>query len=276
MSFSKSTLDIPSFNVTDPAFTNSFAPPSFFLSCAMDSAEIQNAVSCYVQKLLKENRLMTQENFQQNLKWPSWLEKGNFERIIGCDHVQKVIDDFAFQSIKVPRTVAVVKENELKEIEYKVNNYCRTCYGTRVPSSVLVSCENLRVFAEEIKSIDRKISKQEMEQLVKVIDKSHFSDLNPENFIISEESVYFLVDTEYKSFSQEINPEKLKRLSVFLNPEDQDWFQELISERIEKNKRIETIVEEHGDELFSFSAKQAIKAEIKKAIFTVQLDSKSY
>jgi hypothetical protein len=94
----------------------------------------------------------------------------------------------------------------------------------------LTGSNDQRVYAEKIERVDRKISREEMEELIQIMEVTKFADFQTANFIVASDGIYF-IDTEYKSFTLEQEWGKASRLEVFLDAQDEHWFMNIIHEK---------------------------------------------
>jgi hypothetical protein len=208
------------------------------LSRSMDIVEITETMTTYIDQLAQSGRLFTPDGFAQFSLGKKFRKKDRaFQRLLGHEHLQKVIDQLGVSSVKVPMKVGVATGNSINMI-FRVERFCY--FGAELTPMMYPVVEeeaddskqdlSFEVYAEEIVPCKRKITRQEMEELLKVIIASNFSDLFYKNFIITKEAIY-IIDTEVKSFMNEINPKKLLLLIDFLNSEDHEWFKEIVAEK---------------------------------------------
>ena len=96
--------------------------------------------------------------------------------------------------------------------------------------------------------MDRKLSREEIIQLMILIEASNFVDLQLANFIIGADGVYF-IDTEIKSFSGKIEWKKMQRLISVVSEKDIEWFKGLIEEKIKKQPKTPRHFEVNKEEI---------------------------
>jgi hypothetical protein len=93
----------------------------------------------------------------------------------------------------------------------------------------------LNVYAKRITSAKRFLLREEVSELFIAIEASNYGDLNPGNFIVAQDGIYF-IDNEFKSFNSPIEWGKMIRLERFIAIEDREWFSQLISEKLAKDQ----------------------------------------
>lgn len=216
------------------------------ISPFMDIATKRSALHNYLQHLRSQNRLLGQTEFNTLPHNIIWLKKYSFSRILGCDHIARIINEFAIKHFSVPKKIAVLK-SEKSDITFKGSFYDKGYYN--------LETNNLDVYAEEVSSCDRKLSNEEMDELFLLIEKSRYTDLWPANFIIAEKATY-LIDTEFNSFSHSINWTKLKRFMSIVK--DRQYLEEMIQERIQKKS------EPFEEDRFNFHTIQMILRTLQK------------
>lgn len=200
-----------------PSFTSEF----------MDVATIHQNITELLLKLRQENRLLTKSEFEAQYPVDSWHEKEDFTRIIGCDYLKKNIEKLNLNHMKIPEKKAIIQLLEKEIICFHVEPY---------ESLESLRSNNILIYSEPIERVDRKLSREEIIQLMTLIEVSNFVDLKSDNFIIGTDGIYF-IDTEIKSFSGKIQWKKMLRLICFVSEKDQDWFKGLIDEKF-KNQPI--------------------------------------
>lgn len=205
-----------------------------FLSESMDCSESQSALIEFLRTLREEERLFTTTECEACKKH---MIKGDkpVERLIGAKFLEQVINDLHVSSVKVSNQVLVMSK-EKKHIEAWVRIYPMESLGF-IENAVLVESLDFELFVTEVKSCDRFISVSEMENLVAVIEHGRLSDIALSNIIVAEDAIY-LIDTEYKSFSNQIQGEKLQRLGDLLDESDRTWFIEFIAKKIDEMDKL--------------------------------------
>lgn len=200
----------------------SFSGPSI-VSNFMDITTKYDTILDFLKELRQTNRLLTTEEFQP-LSTKKWVTKAKISRILGCDHLIKKIKENHSRYIKVPLKIAVVDDTEsLIVTGWEANNH----YD--------ISLEGVKIFAEEIKSAKRKLSRDEIDELIQIIAEANFIDLCPENIVVAEDGVYF-VDNELKSFAGSICWEKMYRFEDLINEDDKPYFYAKVEEKMNEPK----------------------------------------
>jgi hypothetical protein len=202
-----------------------FCAPNMF-SKNMDVARISRGIHDLLVKWRRDNRLITKdEGLQLPGIYSEWLPKTNLTRISGKEYLESIISSLCLQHIKVPEKKAVLASGDQINI-YTYNLSHLTGIGS----------EDITILSKKVESCGRYISRIELIELVKLIDTSKFSDLWDHNFIVAEDGIY-LIDTELKSFQNELIWLKLNRLSDYVSEADREFFHDLINEKIEQQKQ---------------------------------------
>ncbi|MDR3624278.1 MAG: hypothetical protein P4L16_03960 [Chlamydiales bacterium] len=195
------------------------------LSVSMDAVQAKETIRNYLKNLRKEGRLLTEDEFNTLPERNSYRKKGGyFQRIAGTDCIAKKIEELQTHHIKVPRKIAVMKPEERWHAADEV--LFETYSPNAIGYNLGISSTDFECYAQEIKRSSRNIRFEEMEELVKVIEATHYGDLHLSNFIIAEDGIYF-IDNEYHSFYG-TSYDKLYRLSTMLASEDVPKFYALI------------------------------------------------
>ena len=161
----------------------------------MDVATTHQTISAYLVRLRQEGRLLTENEFQEVQSNSAWCNKGNFTRILGRDYILDLIKELNLKHIKVPEKKAVIDSNK-ETLSFEVSQY-----GSQ--NLVFMSSEAICIYAQEIQTTSRFVSREEMTELFTIIEAANFSDLWDVNFIVAEDGIYF-IDTEIKSFCDTI------------------------------------------------------------------------
>ncbi|MEC7840536.1 MAG: hypothetical protein VX777_10920 [Chlamydiota bacterium] len=199
----------------------SFSGPTI-LSKFMDIATKHDIILHFLKELRKTNRLLTESEFQ-SLSSKKWFKKTQLSRILGCDHLMQKIRENKLKHIKVPLKIAVVEKTE----SLKVSGWDAS------DNLYEVNSNQIKIFAEIITSVDRKLSREEIDEIIQVIATSNFVDMCPANIVVAEDGVYF-IDTEFKSFAGSIMWYKMGRFMSLINEDDQAYFKERIEEKIKE------------------------------------------
>lgn len=166
----------------------SFIGPTI-ISNFMDIATKHDIILHFLKELRKSNRLLTMREFR-SLPSKGWVKKDQLNRILGCDHLMQKIRENNLKHIKVPLKVAVVKQT--KSLKVSGWHYIDNLYD--------IQSDQIRIYAERITSVDRKLSREEIDEIIQVIATSQFADLWPSNIVLADDGIYF-IDTEFKSFT---------------------------------------------------------------------------
>lgn len=189
----------------------------------MDIATKYNVIFKYLKELSNSNKLISEQQFR-SLPEEEWINKrGNFSRILGCDHLQKIIHENRLEYIKVPEKIVVIK----KEDPYL------TIHGFDYGEENLysITCEQIEIYAKKIKPVDRKVSRREIDEVFKIIKIANFTDFET-NFIIAQDGIYF-IDTEFKSFCGHVNwkhPFLFRIFRYYISEQDMEYFEAQIEE----------------------------------------------
>jgi len=197
-----------------------FSGPTI-ISSYMDIATKHGIILHFLKELRETNRLLNEREFQ-SLSSKKWIKKDIvLSRILGCDHLIQKIMEGDLQHIKVPLKIAVVEEVEsLKVSGHDYRDGLYDIYSTQI-----------KIYAETVPSVDRKLSRDEIDELIHVITTSNFTDLLPENIIVAEDGIYF-IDTEFKSFAGKIRWKKMERFKSLIDTHDKEYFAEKIKSKV--------------------------------------------
>lgn len=187
----------------------------------MDIATKYNVIFKYLKELSNSNRLISEQQFR-SLPEEEWInKKSDFSRILGCDHLQKIIHENRLEYIKVPKKIVVIKEPHLtiRGFDYGEENL----YS--------ITCEQIEIYAEKIRPAERKVSRKEIDEVFKIIKAANFVDFET-NFIIAQDGIY-LIDTEFKSFCGHIawkHPFFFRIFRRYISEQDMEYFEAQIEE----------------------------------------------
>lgn len=196
-----------------------FSGPTI-ISNFMDIATKYDTILGFLKELRRSNRLLSEQEFQP-LSTKKWIKKSMLSRILGCDHLLRKIMEKELKHMKIPLKIAVVEDAELLKVsgyEYSDNLY--DLYS-----------DQIKIYAEKINSVERKLSRDEIDELIQVIAIANFLDLWPENIVIAKDGVYF-IDTEFKSFAGSICWGKLGRFESLVDENDKVYFKEKLEEKM--------------------------------------------
>lgn len=201
----------------------SFSGPTI-ISNFMDIATKYDTILGFLKKLRQSSRLLTEKEFQP-LSTKKWYQKSSLSRILGCDHLMQKIMENQLKYMKTPLKIAVVEDTELLKIsgwEYLDNLYD-------------INSDQVKIYAEKIKGVERKLTRNEIDELIQVIATANFIDLWPQNIVVAEDGIYF-IDTEFKSFAGSICWEKMGRFASLISEEDKTYFKKKVQEKMDEPK----------------------------------------
>lgn len=211
----------------------SFSGPTI-VSNFMDIATKYDTILEFLKRLRQSNRLLTEQEFQP-LSTKQWFQKSNLSRILGCDHLMRKIMEKQLKHMKIPLKIAVVEDKKSLEIsgwEYSDNLY-------------EIHSDQVKIYAEKINRVDRKLSRDEIDELIQVIATANFLDLAFQNIVVAEDGVYF-IDTEFKSFDGSICWEKMQRFESLISEEDKTYFEKKIQQKMDEPREKKEINRYHS------------------------------
>ncbi len=197
----------------------SFSGPTI-VSSYMDIATKHDVIFGFLNTLRETGKLLTEGEFE-SLSSKKWMKKDGFSRLIGCDHLTQIITELGLKHIKVPLKIAVVQEAD--SLEVSGWNYRGNLFD--------IDSDQLTVYAERITSEYRKLSRDEIDELIQVIAASNFVDLWPANIVVAKDGIYF-IDTEFKSFEGRTQWEKMQRFMPLISHADKAYFKEKVEEKM--------------------------------------------
>ncbi len=196
------------------------------ISSYMDIATKHDTILASLQELRQNKQLLTEKEFETVKGDKKWCEKSEISRLLGANHLTKKINELKLQHIKVPEKVAVLKDGETLTITGQ-DGCDQYCYD--------FNSKQIAVYAEEIEHVNRKLTREEISELVQLIAHAHFTDLAPlnkknempGNFILTKTDIYF-IDTEFKSFysSPRVPFGNFDRFLPSIREEDEAFFQD--------------------------------------------------
>lgn len=161
--------------------------PSIF-GCNMDVLEMHEQLQAFLKDLRSQKLLLTQTEFNQ-LSTENYIEKGSdIGRILGRNYIEKKARELGLKHVKAPRKMIVI-DDEIASIKL------RTSAGLdiRAPEGCFT------IYAERIQESNRKITFEEVSELLRLFEATGFSDIHWGNVIIAEDGVY-VIDTEFTNF----------------------------------------------------------------------------
>ncbi len=201
----------------------------FIVASNMDVARTRKTLEDYLKKLRRDKLLLNAKEFDELFVYKSDLRDLGFELsdILARDYIEREVKELGLKYIKIPKYFAVVEDN-LESISMTLNR------NTLEPKS-----DDIKIYREQVKDrVDRKLAREEMSELINLLGKTNFSNMDQENFIISEDGVYF-INTKFDNFSNEPNYDGMHSLDFMLAKEDQDWFHQLIIDKIKNKQKID-------------------------------------
>lgn len=192
------------------------------LSNFMDIATKYDTILGFFKDLRQEKRLFTKEEFQLTTE-KKWVVKTKLSRILGSDHLMQEIKENRLMHIKVPSKIAVIECAEILKIKGAL--FTDNLYDLHT--------DQIKIYAEKIESVDRKLTRDEIDELIQIIAVSNFIDLWPENILIAADGIYF-IDTEFKSFAGYTDWGKLGRFQELVSEEDKTYFLEKVNNKIKE------------------------------------------
>ncbi len=202
------------------------APSPSIASQYMDIATKYDKILGYLKELRQTHRLLTEQEFQP-LSTRKWIHKNDINRMLGCDHIMRKIAENNLKYIKVPEKIAVIENTEYLNINGFVDTF----------SFYSIETDQIKVFAQEVKRVDRKLSRDEIDELITIVAAANFVDLWPANIFIAEDGVYF-IDTEFKSFGGDIEWGKMGRFTSLVSEEDMGYFTELVNKKLAESRSV--------------------------------------
>ncbi len=224
------TLLVARLNTLGKYTTNAPITRPSILSLRMDIATAYQILSDYLVKLRQEDRLLTENEFQDFQSNQSWRKKSDFTRILGRDYILHLVEELHLKHIKVPVKKAVINPSN-ETISFKISQHGKG-------DLVRMDSEDITIYAQDIQKVDRLLSREEMTELFTIIEAAKFTDLKDVNFIIAEDGIYF-IDTEIRSFYDTNEWAGMKNLSCFMPEKDQEWFIDQIRLKSEDQNRTE-------------------------------------
>jgi hypothetical protein len=200
----------------------SFSGPSI-ISSFMDIASKYDAIFSFFKNLRETNRLLT-EREALSLSTKEWIKKGSLSRIMGRDHLVQKIAEKNLACIKVPEKIVVITETK----ELIIEGWQEKARG--MDSFYTLYSDQVTTYAKKIESVERKLSRKEIDELIQIIAAANFSDLNRDNIVVAQDGIY-LIDTEFKSFADRISWEKMGRFNGLIDQEDLAYFQNSVQEK---------------------------------------------
>lgn len=200
----------------DPLFVPS--PSTFAIN--VDNMAAKSALQDFLGNLRKEGLLLTSDEFNERDS-SLYLEKSDqIGRIQGAQFIERLALENGLKRIKVPKKLIVMNPG-VSSLSLEFH-----------PSLELMPTkEHLKVYAELITPVDRKLTLEEGVEFLIILEKTGYKDLVGNNYFIAEDGIYF-IDTEFKDFRPKTTSlEALIFIAELLDPKDQDAFSAILDER---------------------------------------------
>jgi hypothetical protein len=197
-----------------------FWPGPSILAYNMDIVTTRNVMEAFLKGLRQAGLLLTAKEFSKLDKSKYIIKVDQIGRIQGKNFIEKLVKENGLKHIKVPKKIAVINDG-LESISFRVASNLE-----------LIPKENqLEIYAERVKSVDRKLSLEEAIEFMIILEKTGYSDFYGQNFFFCEDGIYF-IDTEYKDFSR-TKPGFgfIKSLKDCVDPKDAEKFLEEYEKR---------------------------------------------
>lgn len=154
------------------------------INYAMNLDEITEAIKTKFRSMYQKGQIISREEFQKRDK-NKWLDKGtNLSRIWGAEYLSKKFKDDNRTNMKVPEYIIVV--DNLNKIQVGIQ------FGTCFP--IVAAIENGAIFAEKIDGAPSARKGQD------IVNYGYTDYSDPGNILKTKDNIYYVVDTEYKSF----------------------------------------------------------------------------
>lgn len=204
------------------------------ISPFMDIATKNDRLIGYLKKLAQTNKLQKDRTFLLSPLYTAnkWVKKGNFSRMPGAEYLMQDLEELGITRIKVPLKVAIIKN--------RTSLLKMTGHESPDGQSYYIDSSQIAVYAKRIQGVDRKFTREEIDQFILIVVVKRWTDLHPENIILAEDGIY-LIDTESKSFDGTLNLENLERFESLISEEDLPYFREKTREEINKAKMIKNV-----------------------------------
>lgn len=161
--------------------------PSIF-GCNMDALEMNECLQTFLTALRSKKLLLTQTEFN-HLSSKNYVKKGgDIGRILGRDYIERKACELGLKHVKVPRKMIVIDDAN-------PNIKLRTSADLDIEAPT----GGITVYAERIQGSNRKITSEEISELLRLFEATGFSDIHWGNIITAEDGVY-VIDTEFTNF----------------------------------------------------------------------------
>ncbi len=205
------------------------------LSPNMDFLDSFKAILTYLQSLRKRGELVTTAEWGVKEPLLYHTKDDDFGRVQGRDFIEETAKRLNLKSIKVPRKIVEVPDDQLS---FRVDVLC---------SGIELKLEKVKTHAETIIPCDRTATREEMLELLTLLEATGYEDIHVTNFIVAEDGIY-IIDTEFQNFGTHPAYHMMGCLGQLLAEEDYQWYCEEVDRRSEEyNKKCEQEPKESGD-----------------------------
>jgi hypothetical protein len=196
----------------------------------MDADQAYTATLGFFEDLQEKGLIFSAEGFSYNGLCYMGSDIG---RILGGNYIEKTAQDLGLKHIKVPKQM-VIFDASSEKISIKI---CTT-------GEIGLSNFNGSVYGEAVEKSDRKISYEEAEELVLLLEAVGFTAMNSEKIVVAEDGIY-ITDTDFENFWRNKRyfyngyhyTEMLRICSKWLEKEDCQKLRLLLNEKIELFKK---------------------------------------
>lgn len=155
----------------------------------MDAVEINEGLNSFLTDLRSKGLLLTEDEFGK-LDKKKYVSKGDdIGRILGRDYIEKKAHELGLKHVKVPRKMIVINPNKGDDLKLRL----------REDLSIFASSNGVEVYAEKIRESSRKVTTEEVAELLRLFEMAGFNDIHWGNVIVADDGVY-IVDTEFTNF----------------------------------------------------------------------------
>lgn len=206
----------------------------------MDALEVKQVYDVFFKDLRTKGLLLTNEEFNLLDRTKYYPKARQIGRILGRDYVEKVAKEKNCPFVCAPVKTAVI--DFYPEVPFDKRNAFDISFGGRFVDQEPKS-KNLMIYAEKIKPLTRKASRQEMQQLLTVLEACGYSDFLGENIVLGEnpegKEAFYIIDTEFENFRDVMNLNCISGFITFMDESDHEWFSDKVKQLYERNKQKE-------------------------------------
>jgi len=181
----------------------------FFFHDDAEFLTIRNLIRSLLLSLRQNRLLLTEKEFENRNICPVMTKGHDVSRVVGCDCITTALKIHGLRKIRVPQKFLVLNSR-----------------AKHITLSKKLFSKELTVFATQILEDYRRLSSEEMRELITLVEATGYSDCYRRNLITTKSHVY-VVDTELKAFFP-LAPDTghLKSLTNSVEAEDQNAFSE--------------------------------------------------